>query len=373
MARKRRRFTAEFKGRVALEALRERESVQAIAARDQPQTLTVVSWGGSYGRAVDEGAILPFTDSTGIPVNVEDYHGGLAEIRAQVEVGDIHWDVVSLEIADAVRACDERLLEPIDIDALPPGHDGTPAAEDFVPESQTTCGAGFLYASTVYAYNEDYIHGEQPATMADFFDLERFPGRRGMRRVPQGNLEFALTADGVPRGQVYSTLDTPEGVDRAFRKLDTIRDEVIWWEAGAQPQQMLADGEVVMSTAYNGRVFNARVEEGQPFVIVWDSQLLVVGQIGILRGTPRLQEALSYVAFATSAESLARISSRITYSPTRRSGMPLVTHHIPTGVALGPHMPATPDNAARALLYDWAFWVDRQDDLNERFSAWLAR
>ena len=341
--------------------------------QDPPQTLTVVSWGGSYGRAVDEGAIIPFIEATGVSVNVEDYNGGLAEIRAQVDVGDIRWDVVSLEISDAVRACDEGLLEPIDIDGLPLGHDGTPAAEDFVPESQTRCGAGFLYASTVYAYNEDYIPGEKPAAMADFFDLERFPGRRGMRRVPQGNLEFALIADGVPRDQVYPALSTPDGLDRAFRKLDTIRDEVIWWEAGAQPQQMLADGEVVMSTAYNGRVFNARVLEGQPLVTVWDGQLLAVGQLGILRGTPRLREALSYVGFATSAESLARISSRITYSPTRRSGMPLVTTHIPSGVEMAPHMPATPANAARALLYDWSFWVDHQDELNERFSAWLAR
>lgn len=345
----------------------------AGCTQDQPQTITVVSWGGSYGRAVSEGAIIPFTEATGIPVNVEDYNGGLSEIRAQVETGNVHWDVVSLEIADAVRACDAGLLEPIDIDALPPGHDGTPAAEDFVSEAQTRCGAGFLHASTVYAYNEDYLPWERPATMADFFDLEKFPGRRGMRRVPLGNLEFALMADGVPRDQVYATLRTPDGLDRAFRKLDTIKDEVIWWEAGAQPQQMLADGEVVMSTAYNGRVFNARVLEGRPFVIVWDGQLLAVGQLGILRGTPRLREALSYVGFATSAESLARIGSRISYSPTRRSGMPLVTTHIPSGVEMGPHMPAAPANAARALVEDWSFWVDHQDELNERFSAWLAR
>ena len=278
-----------------------------------------------------EGAIIPFTETTGIPVNVEDYNGGLAEIRAQVDIGSIHWDVVSLEIADAVRGCDEGLLEPIDIDALPPGHDGTPAAEDFVPESQTRCGAGFLYASTVYAYNEENIPGEKPATMADFFDLEKFPGRRGMRRVPQGNLEFALIGDGVPLDQVYPTLNTPEGLARAFRKLETIKDEVIWWEAGAQPPQLLADGEVVMSTAYNGRIFNAQVLERQPFAIVWDGQLLAVGQIGIVRGTPRLEAARRYVGFATSAESLARIGSRISYSPTRRSGMPLVTTHLGDG------------------------------------------
>ena len=340
---------------------------------DAPRSITTVSWGGSYGRAVNEGANIPFTEATGIGVEVEDYNGGLAQIRAQVDIGEIHWDVVDLEIADAVRGCDEGLLEPIDIDDLPPGADGRPAADDFVAESQTECGVGNLYWSTVYAYNSEHISGEKPTTMAAFFDLEKFPGRRGMRRVPQANLEFALIADGVPLDQVYAVLDTPEGLGRAFRKLDTIKDQVVWWEAGAQPPQMLADGEVVMTTAYNGRIFNAQVLENQPFVIVWDGQLLDVGQVGIVAGTPRLDEALQYVAFSTSAESMGRIGRRISYSPVRRSGMSLVTTHVVAGVEMEPHMPASPANVARALRYDWAWWVDNQDELNERFSAWLAR
>ena len=262
------------------------------------QSITVVSWGGSYGRAVNEGANIPFTEATGVRIGVEAYNGGLAQIRAQVEIGSIHWDVVDLEMADAVRGCDEGLLEPMDIDDLPPGPDGTPAADDFVAGTLTECGVGNLYWSTVYAYNDENFVGERPATMADFFDLERFPGRRGMRRVPQVNLEFALIADGVPLDEVYATMETPQGLDRAFAKLETIKDEVVWWEAGAQPPQMLADREVVMSTAYNGRIFNAQILEDQPFVIVWDGQLLDVGQVGIVAGTPRLEEALRYVAFS---------------------------------------------------------------------------
>ena len=335
------------------------------------RSITAVSWGGSYGQAVNEAVNIPFAEEMGINVGVEDYNGGLAQIRAQVEIGNIHWDVVDLEFADAVRGCDEGLLEPIDTDILPPGPDGTPAIEDFVAESLTECGVGNLYWSSVFAYSETTITGPKPTTMADFFDLETFPGRRGMRRAPQVNLEWALIADGVPLDQVYATLDTPEGVERAFAKLETIKDEVIWWEAGAQPPQMLADGEVTMTTAYNGRIFNAQVLEDQPFVIVWDGQMLDVGQIGIVRGTPRLSEALEYVVFATSAESLARIGRRISYSPVRKSGMPLVTTHVVAGVDMQPHMPASPANTQRALRFNSAWWVDHQDEMNERFSAWL--
>ena len=345
----------------------------ALSQTAAAQSVTTVSWGGSYGRAVHEAVNVPFMEATGIRVNVEDYNGGLAQIRAQVEVGNIHWDVVDLEIADAVRGCDEGLLEPIDFSSLPPGADGTPAIEDFVEEGQTECGVGQLFWSTVYAYNAENIQGVRPTTMADFFDLRTFPGRRGMRRVPQVNLEFALIADGVPLDQVYAVLDTPEGLNRAFRKLDTIKDQVIWWEAGAQPPQMLADGEVLMSTAYNGRVFNAQVLENQPFVIVWDGQMLDVGVLGVVAGTPRMEEAMRYLAFATSAESQGRIGRRISYSPARGSGAPLVTTHVATGVEMAPHMPASPDNVDRALRYNWEWWVDNQDELNERFSAWLAR
>ncbi len=345
----------------------------AACQTDSSRSITAVSWGGSYGRAVNEGVNIPFTEETGINIKVEDYNGGLAQIRAQVEIGEIHWDVVDLEMAEAVRGCDEGLLEPVEVTSLSPGPDGTPAAEDFLEGVITDCGVGSVFFSTVYAYNEENIPGTKPSTVADFFDLETFPGRRGMRRVPQVNMEFALMADGVPRDQVYATLDTPEGIDRAFAKLETIKDEVIWWEAGAQPPQMLADGEAVMSTAYNGRIFNAQVLEDQPFVIVWDGQLLAVGQFVVVAGTPRLEEAMEYLDFVTSAESMAQIGSRISYSPVRKSGMPLVTTHIEKGVDMKPHLPGSDANVVHALRFDWAWWADHQDEMNERFSAWLAR
>ena len=95
------------------------------------QSLTVVSWGGSYARACVKGYHERFTAETGIAIHLEDYNGGLAQIRAQVEVGNVYWDVVDLEIPDLVRGCDEGLLELIEIDSLAAGTDGTPAEEDF--------------------------------------------------------------------------------------------------------------------------------------------------------------------------------------------------------------------------------------------------
>ncbi len=337
------------------------------------ESLTVVSWGGSYARACVKGYHERFSAETGIAINLEDYNGGLAQIRAQVEVGNVYWDVVDLEIPDMVRGCDEGLLELVEIDSLAAGPDGTPAAEDFVEGTLTDCGPATIFYSTVYAYNDKHIEGEKPATMADFFDLERFPGRRGMRRSPLVNLEFALIGDGVPLDEVYATLDTPEGVDRAFRKLGTIKEHIVWWEAGAQPPQMLADGEVVMSTAYNGRIFNAQVLEDQPFVIVWDGQLLETAGLAIVAGTPRLEAARRFVHFASTARAIADVGRYIAYSPARNSAMALISTHAEKGVDMNPHMPTSEQNAKRALHNNWEWWSDHGDEMNERFSTWLAR
>ncbi len=212
---RRRGRAAAFLRCAALPSVLVAEALLASSACIGPagESLTVISWGGSYAQAVTRGYLEPFTAETGIEIRLDDYNGGLAQVRAQVETGNVHWDVVDLEIADAVSGCDEGILERIDPATLPPAPDGTPALSDFLPGTVLECGVGLLLYSTVYAYNAERIPGEKPATMDDFFDLERFPGRRGMRRVPHVNLEFALIADGVPVDQVYATLDTPEGVD----------------------------------------------------------------------------------------------------------------------------------------------------------------
>ena len=345
----------------------------AGGAESGSRSITVVSWGGSYARACVLGYHEAFTAETGIEVKLEDYNGGLAQIRAQVEAGSVHWDVVDLGVADAVTGCDEGVLELIDPSLLPPGPNGELPADDFLPETNTECGVGTLLYSTIYAYNLETLRGPAPTTIEDFFDLEGFPGRRGMRRVPDVNLEFALLADGVPNEQVYEVLSTQEGLDRAFRKLDTIKDQVVWWEAGAQPPQLLADGEVAMSTAYNGRIFNAQVLENQPFVIVWDGQVLDRGQLVAVGDTPRLEDSLRFLRYAARAEAMAGVGRYIAYSPARRSGQALIDRHVETGTEMWPHMPTNPENMQNFVIADWEWWADHGGEMQERFSAWLAR
>jgi putative spermidine/putrescine transport system substrate-binding protein len=337
------------------------------------ESLTVVSWGGSYTHSQEKAYHEPFTSETGIKVLSENYNGGLAEIKTQVETGTVTWDVVDVELSDALRGCDEGLLEPLDTLALPPAPDGTPASSDFMEEAITECAVGTIVWSTIYAYNEKSFPGAKPSTIADLFDTKKFPGKRGFRKGPKVTLEMALMADGVSPNQVYAVLSTEAGLKRAFAKLDSIRDDIVWWESGSQPPQLLADGEVAMSTAYNGRIFNAVVVEDQPFTIVWDGQIQDLDLWVIPRGGKNVEAAKRFVAFSTTTKALADQAKYIAYGPVRMSSIPQVGRHADSGVDMKPHMPTSPANTKNALFNDVFFWADFSEELNQRFASWLAK
>jgi putative spermidine/putrescine transport system substrate-binding protein len=289
-----------------------------------------------------------------------------------VEAGNVTIDAASVDYADALRLCDEGLLEPIDASTLPPAPDGTPAIDDFLPGAVTDCLVSTDVYSTVYAYDTTKYPENPPTTVADFFDLEKFPGKRGIRKGAKGTLEMALLADGVPPAEIYTVLSTPEGLDRAFAKLDTIKADTVWWEAGAQPPQLLADGEVAMTVAWNGRIFNAAVAEGKPFKIVWDGQVYELEGFVIPKGAPNKDAALEFIKFATGTEPLAHAAEWISYGPPRKSSAPLVGLYQDGKTEMAPNLPTSPENMTNALASDYGFWVDRDTELNERFNAWIS-
>ena len=242
--------------------------VVPVTAQANDIAITMLSSGGAYSEAQRAAFVEPWNgDDRNFAVRLVDAPSSAVALAAQVEAGAVTVDVVDLQQPDAVRACDEGLLEPIDVSAFPPAPDGTPAVDDFLLGSVGECHVRAIVFPHVFAFDTDALVGNEPRLIANFFDLDRFAGRRGMRRRGSPNLELALMADSVPASETYATLATSEGIDRASHH--TIRERiVVWWEAGAQPAQLFADGEVAMTTARIGRIFDAAVGEGQPFGIV---------------------------------------------------------------------------------------------------------
>jgi putative spermidine/putrescine transport system substrate-binding protein len=311
-------------------------------------------------------------------INDDSSAEAVAKLRAMKEAGNVTWDVVDVVAADAIRLCDEGLALEIDPDTqLAPAPDGTSAADDFGDLMVSPCYIPQIVYSTTFGYRTDMVPAGAPAPsdICSVFDLATYPGKRALEKRPINNMEWALLCDGVAKADVYDVLATAEGQDQALAKLDTIRDSVIWWNAGADTPQLLADGEIFMGSTYNGRLFSVIVEQNQPVAMMWDAQVFDLDGWIIPTGLSpeREKRALDYVYFATDTQRLADQAKYISYGPARKSSAPLVGKHADLGIDMAPHMPTDPNNARNTFLYNYEFWADYRDDIDAKWQAWLAK
>jgi len=356
----------------------------SVNAQDLPEcencgdSMTIVSWGGAYSKSQLKAYHEPYSAATGTEiVNDESSAEAVAKLRAMNEAGNVTWDVVDVVAADAIRLCDEGLALEIDPDTdLADAPDGTPASEDFGDLIVSDCFIPQIVYSTTFGYrtdNDDW-NGATPGDVCAIFDTEGFPGQRSLEKRPIANMEWALMCDGVAIEDVYDVLETDEGVDQALAKLDTIKDQTIWWSAGAETPQLLADGEVAIGSTYNGRLFSAIEEQDQPIAILWDAQMFDLDGWIIPAGLSPEREARArhYMRFATDTQRLADQAKYISYGPARASSAPLVGKHADLGIDMAPHMPTDPANAQNTFLYNYEWWSDNRDDMDAKFQAWLA-
>lgn len=332
------------------------------AAGGPDRDLEVVSWGGTYTRSQMLAYVKPYRAHSKKWVWMRTYNGGLKEIRDQVATENVTWDVVDFELSDLIKACREGLLEKIDHATLPAGSDGTAASDDFVPGAFTDCGVGQTIWSTVVAYNADRVGDTPPSGVADFFDLSKYPGKRGLRRDPRIILEWALIADGVAPDKVYAELETDAGLERAFDKLDRIRRHIVWWSDGEEPAALLDSGAVVMTSVWNGRMFRPIVTEKKNYKILWDGHIWDIDSWGIVKGTDNLDKALDFVRFSTGTGPLAEQAKYIPYGPARKSSMALI------GDDIKAMLPTAHMDTALQSNAEW--WATHHAALKERFERW---
>jgi putative spermidine/putrescine transport system substrate-binding protein len=227
------------------------------------------------------------------------------------------------------------------------------------------CGVGAIIYNLVLAYDGDKLKAA-PNGWADFFDTKKIPGKRSVRNGAKWNLEIALIADGVPKADVYKVLRTPAGVDRAFKKLDTIKADLVFWKSGAQPPQMLAAGDVVMTTAYNGRITAANDKDKKNFKMVWKDTPYTMDSWVIMKGSPNKANAEKLLEFMGRADTQAKLPKFVRYGVTNRDAAKQVDP------ALMGDLPTNPANLNVAFAEDVKFWIDNIDKLTERWNKWTA-
>lgn len=355
--------------------------IGAVLAVPAQADVTVVSWGGAYTMSQQKAYADTYAPGG---INFVNYNGGLGEVRAQVESGNVTWDIVDVLPHEARVGCDEGLFEELPRDVFVKAPDGTSMDDDMFVPVPNDCVVPQIFWSYVPFYQKGTFDGNaagNPKTIADFFDVKKFPGKRGIHTWANATVEMALMADGVAPGDVYKTLSTKAGQDRAFAKLDTIKDHVVFWSAGAEPLELVKSGEVAMSLAYNGRIGAAVLSENAPFVTNWDGQVLEEEWLVLLKGSPNRDEALKFLIHASAPEQQAGQAKWITYAPMRKSGIDIIANSenagkpwFNTGVNILPLMPNAGEATSQKHLYaDPVWWADNGDSISERFKAWMGQ
>jgi putative spermidine/putrescine transport system substrate-binding protein len=297
----------------------------------------------------------PFSAATGIAVQIDTWEGGIDALRAQAKAPGA-WDLVLVDGEDLAVGCTENLFEKLDWSAIG-------GKDHYLPQAVTDCGVGASVASTVLAWDRDKF----PATptWSDFWDVAKYPGKRGLRRGVRGNLEFALIADGVAPGDVYKVLGTLEGVDRAFRKLDQLKPYIVWWQDDAEAAHILASGDVLMTSASAPVIATINRNEHRNFGLQWAASLYEVLSWVVLRGSPNLRAAMQFLYFAGTPA----IEGRLVLV-SGDGGLAKGASDWPNPEA-AQNSPTAPANLSAGVRVDIGFWHDNLPKLKQRFDAWL--
>lgn len=315
-------------------------------------SLVFVDWGGTNTDARIEKNIKPFEEKTGIKVTVvtpSDY----AKLIAMVENGTTEWDVMNCDAYWGVYAGKKGYLEPIDYKTVTEKLDKAVELEHVV---------GAEVYDSVISYNSDkYTDDSAPKSWTDFYDLQKFPGKRAVWQYPVTVLESALLADGVPMDKLY-----PLDLDRAFAKLDTIKDSIVWWTKGAQPAQMLSTGEADIALAWSGRIMNAK-DEGAPLGLTYNEGMRIAAGWVVPKGAPNKENAMKFINFISSAEQQAAFSSQIPYGSTNPEAVKLLSAEQIERIG------QTPEQVAHEFYIDNDYWADHLTEVVERFNAWLLK
>ena len=334
------------------------------------KNLVVVTMGGELGN-IQESTIEDHLEDADYAhdvvwaVNVQSH----TALYAQIAADNVVWDVITLEAAHAIRACDRGWISPIDISMFEYGSDGSDPNADFVAESLSRCAIGSMVWSLVSSNH--CKKSNDPYTARDFFDLANIPGRRGLPRTPKGTLEWALYADGVSPADIYEELGTSAGLERAFGKLDSIRNDVIWWETGSQAAQLVIDGQVAMGLAPSARIVTAHFTDSPSLCIQWSGQIRQADVWAIPSGSKNQAAATEFLNIATTAAAQADVSRKIPYAPARQSAVQLVGTSKLIGDQVTDWLPTSPKNSVEVIAVDATFWADNIDALTPVFYAWL--
>jgi putative spermidine/putrescine transport system substrate-binding protein len=333
------------------------------AGQATAETLNIVNNGGSVGKAQRVAIFDPFTAETGITIVDDNFNQELAKIRSQVETGSLIWDVVSVTAINEATGCEEGLLEKIDWSQYldPKQFEGVGGFGE--------CGVPMNFVSGGLGYDSDKIT-DAPMTWADFWNVEKWPGKRGLLYRAEQTFEVALMADGVAPKDVMTVLAAPGGVDRALNKLAELKPHIHWWKGGAESMQLLVSGEVAMTYAWNGRIAAANRNNNRNLRVAFQAGHVSGSQyFAVMKGSKKKELGIKLIQFALSPKPQAEFARQISYAPANEGAYALLTD-AEKATLPGGHMDQASLQSGELYL---DFWLNNGDEVLQRFVKFAAQ
>ncbi|WP_214316579.1 ABC transporter substrate-binding protein [Nonomuraea sediminis] len=321
------------------------------AASGGAKQLTVVMWGGDDQKRAVAAYVEPWAKAQGVTVK-QDSPTDYAKFRAQVESKQVSWGVVEVEPNFAENACKNGWA--VKLDKV----DTSPVKKELVGP----CAVPTLEYAFTIGYNTKAFPTTHPKTWAEFFDTRKFPGKRGFWKYATGAMfEAALLADGVPADKLY-----PLDLDRAFRKLDTIKKDIVWYETGEEQQQLISSGEVSAIQAWNGRIFAAQ-QEGQPVANEWNQHLLSYDQLVIPAGSKSAELAQQWLDhYLKDTKGQAAYADFTGYAPVNAKALDLIKPEVRKELP-------NAHESQRAAIMNYSYWAENYDKVTARMNEWMAK
>ncbi|MCL4459916.1 MAG: ABC transporter substrate-binding protein [Chloroflexi bacterium] len=321
--------------------------------------VTILSKGGSYQEAQRKAYFQPFEKETGIKV-IEAEGVDLAKIKAMVESKNVEVDVIdadasllyALKKANLVEKIDPSKIDKADLDSVD-------------PKMLDPYAVPHIVYSAILCYRTDvFPTGKHPKSWAEVWDVKKFPGKRTFPSGERGSLpplEFALLADGIPVDKLY-----PIDIDRAFKKIDEIKKDIVWAHTSAQLMQFYVDKEAVVGQGWDGRV-GALKKQGAPLEIEWNQGRLMLDYFVIPKGAKNYEGAMRFLAYIAKGKPQADLVKIIPYGPTNKRAYDYID------AAVARTLTSYPDNVKNQFIYDAVWWGENLQKVVEKWNEWKLR
>ena len=312
-----------------LDAAPDGQAVAGTAVRGslEGQTITFAAYGGEYQEAQDKAFLQPFAECTG--VKILQAQSDFTKLEAMVSTGNVDWDVVYAGGTLLANRCDD-LAEPID------------TAKVDISESinglYSKCQVSAVQEASYLVYNTEMFADDPPSGMTDFFDLDKYPGKRLIYGLP--SYPDVTTWSAVASSLGWSEESGQEfPFEEVLAKLEGIKEHLVYYQTGAQLVQMLEQADIAMSVAWSGRAYNA-ARNGAPYVPVFEDMAYSVVDFYVPKGAKDPEASFALLNYMMGAEQQATLTELFVYSPDNKNAQP----EVPEDMA--PFVPSQEDFAA---------------------------